>query len=144
MIRPGGGLMTTRILILMFIVALAIPVTALTRPGETSPAPWSDAAVAAKGKKHRNRVKQRKPGTVIRTIRQPVTQTFASTTPITIPAAPGMTNGQASPYPAVITVNGFANGTITDVNLILSDITNSYVADAWVSPGATIMVAAPW
>jgi hypothetical protein len=113
--------MFTRIVMLMLIAVLALPVTTLTRPGETSHSPWGEIAVAARGKKHKNKKdKQPKFTTVNRTVRQPVTQTFASTAPLTIP-----TSGTADPYPATIGVSGFSNGTITDVNLLLSDLTHT-------------------
>ena len=59
-----------------------------------------------------------------------MTQTFTSTGPITIPnGAGGQINLPASPYPAAITVSGFANGAITDINLLLTDLTSSYGSD---------------
>jgi hypothetical protein len=113
--------MLTRIVMLMLIVTLALPVTTLTRPAETSQSPWTDVAVAAKGKKHKNK-KDKQPHftTVTRTIRQPVTQTFTSTAPIAVREV-----GMADPYPAAIAVSGLTNGTITDVNLLLSDLTHT-------------------
>jgi hypothetical protein len=41
--------MFTRIIMFMLIAVLALPVTTLTRPAETSYSPWSQSAVAAKG-----------------------------------------------------------------------------------------------
>jgi hypothetical protein len=119
--------MFTRIVMLMLIAVLALPVTTLTRPGDTSQAPWGQSAVAAKGKKHKKKDKP-KFTTVTRTVRQPVTQTFTSTTPITIPA-PMALKGKANPYPSTMTVSGFTNGTITDVNLVLTDFTHTYPSD---------------
>ena len=121
--------MIARIVMLMLIVSLAIPVTALPPPGITSHAPWSHIALAAKGKKHkkknRDRVSEPQFTTVTRTAREPVTKTFTSTGPLTIPkGAPGTTKGAADPYPATIEVSGFSNGTITDVNLIFEDFTH--------------------
>jgi hypothetical protein len=68
---------------------------------------------------------------VTRTIRQPVTRTFTSTGPITIPSgAPTTSNkGPANPYPSAIAVSGFSNGTITDVNLILTDYSHTVPTD---------------
>ena len=89
-------------------------------------------ALDADAKKKRDKKKDKKPKftTVTRTVRQSVTQTFASTVPITIPnAAPGQINLPASPYPAAITVSGFTNGAITDLNLLLIDLTSSYASD---------------
>ena len=117
--------MITRVVILVLTVILAIPVTALTPSGNTSQAPWSDVAVAAKGKKHK---KHQKPGSraVSRTERQPVTQTFTSTQALAIlNGATGIDIRPASPYPSAIKVSGLNNGVITDVNLILSDLTHS-------------------
>jgi hypothetical protein len=63
--------------------------------------------------------------TVTRTIRQPITQTFSSAGTITIPnGAPGVTKGPANPYPSIVSVSGFTNGVITDVNLVLTDFTH--------------------
>ena len=122
--------MFTRLLIIMLIAVLALPVATLTRPAETSHSPWSEVALAAKGKNHK-KDKKRQFTTVTRAIRQPVTRTFTSTAPLTIPSgAPTTTNkGPANPYPSAIAVSGFSNGTITDVNLILDDVTHSYVTD---------------
>ena len=86
--------------------------------------------MAAKGKNHKNKDKKRKKKTDTRTVRQPVTQTFTSTGPITIPnGAPSTDKGPANPYPSAIEVSGFTNGTITDVNLILTDLTHSLTHD---------------
>ena len=120
--------MFTRLLILMVIVTLALPVTALRGPGGANPSSWHMNDVAAKGKKHK-KPKQLDSvpqfTTVTRTVRQPVTKTFTSTVPLTIPkGAPAVTTGAADPYPATIEVSGFANGRITDVNLILEDFTH--------------------
>jgi hypothetical protein len=121
--------MIKRIIMLMLIVTLAIPVTTLTPPGTISQAPWGESAVVAKGKKGKKKPKKTATPTrfttVTRTVRQPLTQTFTSTGPLTIPkGAPAVTTGAADPYPATIDVNGFTNGTITDVNLILEDFTH--------------------
>ena len=121
--------MFTRIVMLMFIVTLALPVTTLTRPGETSQRPWSDVAVAANGKHHKKKG-HKKAQTDTRTIRQTVTQTFTSSGPITIPDGPSGTKSiQAVPYPSALAVTGLAHGVITDVNLILEDFTHQYVGD---------------
>jgi hypothetical protein len=119
--------MFTRIVMLMLVAVLALPVPTLMRPGDTSQAPWGQSAVAAKGKKHKKKDKP-KFTTVTRTVRQPVTQTFTSTTPITIPA-PMALKGKADPYPSTMPVSGFTNGTITDVNLVLTDFTHTYPSD---------------
>jgi hypothetical protein len=89
------------------------------------------AALAADAKKKRDkRNKKPKSKTVTRTVRQLVTQTFASAVPITIPnGAPTNLSGPANPYPSTIAVSGFSNGVITDVNLILNDFTNTFPAD---------------
>jgi hypothetical protein len=80
--------------------------------------------VAAKSKKHKKRDKQPQFTTVTRTKRQPVTQTFTSAVPIIVPS-----KCQANPYPSAITVSGFTNGTITDVDLILNDVSHGIPAD---------------
>jgi hypothetical protein len=119
--------MFARILIVMLIAVLALPVATLTRPAETNPSPWGDVAVDAKGKKHKHHKKHktRKRSTQ----RKTVTRTFTSTEPITIPGAPGVTYGNANPYPAAIAVNGFVNGVITDVNLTLHDFSHTAPVD---------------
>src|SRR5215204_2179283 len=54
--------------------------------------------------KHKNKKKQDTPKTttVTRTVRQPLTQTFRNSDPITIPA--GKDQGVASPYPSLMDV----------------------------------------
>jgi hypothetical protein len=121
--------MIRRIIMFMLIITVAIPVTTLTPPDRNSQAPWGESAVVAKGKKGKKKPNQTATPprftTVTRTVRQPVTQTFTSTVPLTIPkGAAAVTTGAADPYPATIEVSGFANGTITDVNLILEDFTH--------------------
>jgi hypothetical protein len=89
-------------------------------------------ALAVDAKKKRDKKKDKKPQftTVTRPVRQPMTQTFTSTAPLTIPSAPpGQINLPASPYPAAITVSGFTNGAITDIDLLLTDLTSSYASD---------------
>jgi hypothetical protein len=123
--------MITRIVMLMLITVLALPVTSLTRHGDTSQAPWSQSAVAAKGKKHKK--DKPKTRTVTRIVRGTVTESFISTAPIAFTvAAPNEIQIPASPYPAAIEVSGFTNGVITDVNLILTDLTNGFVSDVGV------------
>jgi subtilisin-like proprotein convertase family protein len=117
--------MITRFVILMLIAALALPVATLTRPTETNPSPWGDVAVEAKGKKHKHKKKPK-----FKTVRKEVTRTFASGKPILIPAgAPASRKGPADPYPAAIDVSGFKHGEITDVNLVLTDLTHSHYDD---------------
>lgn len=115
--------MFTRIVMLLLIVMLALPVATLTRPIDTAQSPWSNVAVAAKGKHHK---KQQKPGTRTgtRTERQTVTQTFTSTAPLTI-----IDEDKANPYPATVAVSGMPNGVITDVNLLLNDLTHTTPRD---------------
>jgi subtilisin-like proprotein convertase family protein len=121
--------MFTRIVTIMLIAVLALPAAQLTRPAQTSPSSWNDVAVAAKGKKHQN-AKKGNSKVRTRTIRRPVTRTFTSTAPIAIPNDAASTdNGKADPYPTTIAVSGFANGTITDVNLILTDLTHTHHDD---------------
>ena len=131
--------MITRLLTLIVIVTLALPVATLTPSGDPDQGSWSEIAMAAKGKKHKKKGKQNDTTTpvttpqfttVTRTVRGPVTQTFRSTAPITIPAgAPGATKGNANPYPTTIDVSGFANGAITDVDLVLNDFTHPVPED---------------
>jgi hypothetical protein len=116
--------MIVRIVMLLLISVLALPVATLTRPVEPSPSPWGDVAVEAKGKKHKHK-KRKKP-----TQRKTVTRTFTSTQSITVPnGAPDRNKGPASPYPSAIAVSGFRHGTITDVNLILTDLTHGHYDD---------------
>jgi subtilisin-like proprotein convertase family protein len=122
--RLSGGTMISRIVIFMFIAVLALPSAILPQPAEPNPLPWGDAAVEAKGKKHK---KARKPK--FKTVRQEVTRTFSSTDPIVIPVVPDADNAPASPYPATIEVSGFTHGVITDVNLIFDDLTHAYPRD---------------
>ena len=115
--------MFTRIIMLMFVAMLALPVATLTQSGDSSHAPWSNGAVAAKGKKH----KKSKPTsrTITRTARGPVTQTFTGTGPIVIPKEGSSSDkGSADPYPVTIEVSGMPNGVITDVDLLLFDVTH--------------------
>src|SRR5688500_3395471 len=88
-------------------------------------------AVDAKQKRHKKKGKKRTSTSVTRTVRGPVTRTFTSTAPITIPATgTGAAIGSpANPYPSVIEVSGFANGVITDVDLLLIDVTHRYSED---------------
>ena len=119
--------MITRLLTLIVIVTLALPIATLTPSGDPGQGPGSNIAMAAKGK---HKKKPRKKGTapkfttVTRTVRQPVTQTFTSLGDITIPD-----NGQANPYPSPIAVSGFTNGVITDVDLILNDVSHDLPAN---------------
>jgi len=118
--RPTGGIVFTRIIMLMFVAMLALPVATLTQPGDSSNAPWSNGAVAAKGKKHKKTSKPKS-----RTVRGPVTQTFTGTGPIAIPKEGSSSDkGPADPYPSTIEVSGFTNGVITDVDLLLFDVTH--------------------
>jgi hypothetical protein len=116
--------MFTRIIMLMLIAVLALPVTTLTPPAATSHWSGSQSAVAAKGKKHNKKTKP-KSRTVTRTVRGPVTQTFTGTGPIAIPKEGSSSDkGSANPYPATIEVSGMPNGVITDVDLLLFDVTH--------------------
>ena len=120
--------MFTRMFIVMLVALLALPVATLTSPGDTHQAPWSASTVEAKGKKHK---KKDKPTftTVTRTVRGSVTQSVLSGDGITIPSEPGVTEGPAGPYPATIDVSGFANGVITDVDLLLLGVTHEAPED---------------
>jgi hypothetical protein len=94
----------------------------------------AEAKQRKKGKKHKNtkKAKQKQPRytTVTRTVRQPLTQTFTSTVPLTIPeGAPNITAGKAVPFPAAIEVSGYTNGTITDVNVIVEDFSHQVPKD---------------
>jgi subtilisin-like proprotein convertase family protein len=91
---------------------------------------FSVLAVDGKRKRDKKKGKRQTTTTVTRTARGLVTRTFTSTGPITIPAgAPGTTKGNASPYPSVIEVSGFANGVITDVDLLLQDFSHAVPED---------------
>jgi len=62
-----------------------------------------------------------------------ITRTFTNNAPITI--SPGPDNGgkavatPATPYPAIIEVSGFTNGTILDVNLTLHALSHTFPGD---------------
>jgi hypothetical protein len=120
--------MITRMFILMLVALLALPVATLTSSRDTNQAPWSASTVEAKGKKHK---KKDKPTftTVTRTVRGSVTQTVLSGDAIAIPGEPGATEGPAGSYPATIDVSGFANGVITDVDLLLLGVTHGAPED---------------
>lgn len=131
--------MPARILILLLIAVLALPASLVTPPVAATPAAgaaatpvspvdpgWVVAAAKKKGKK-KNKPKFR---TV--TVRQPLTQSFTNPGAITIPVG-----GNAAPYPSSITVSGFANGAITDVNLTLNDFSHTIPVDVDVLLAAT-------
>jgi hypothetical protein len=115
-------------LLIIFLVTLALPITTLTPSGDPGKVPWSDSAVAAKGKKHK-KPQRSQATTVTRTVRAPVTQTVLGGDAITIPSESGATAGPARPYPATIAVSGFANGVITDVDLLLLGVSHGAPAD---------------
>jgi hypothetical protein len=120
--------MISRLLIIIFLVTLALPITTLTPSGDPGQVPWSDSAVAAKGKKHK-KPQRSQATTVTRTVRAPVTQTVLGGDAITMPGEPGTTAGPAAPYPATIDVSEFANGVITDVDLLLLGVTHGAPED---------------
>ena len=77
-----------------------------------------DADARKKGKKRKTR-------TVTRAVRGSITRTFTSTGLITIPKDGSSSDkGPADPYPSTIEVSGFTNGVITDVDLLLFDVTH--------------------
>jgi subtilisin-like proprotein convertase family protein len=129
--------MRSRILSIVLIMMLALPMTAVRPPVQASTHLQEQAARTLAAKKHG---KKKKPK--FRTVRRPVTQTFSSAGAITIPAgAPGTTFGNADPYPTTITVAGFANGRITDVNLTLHGLSHSHRDDLDVLLAATHLPA---
>src|SRR3954469_894929 len=80
-----------------------------------------------KGKsKPKHKKKQDTPNvtTVNNTVRQPLTQTFRNSDPITIPG--DKDQGVASPYPSLIDVTGFTNGRILDVNLTIHGFSHGF------------------
>ena len=83
----------------------------------------SDAA-ARKHKKHKKRKQQRSSATPRRRVR---TLRFTNTTPIAVPGSGD--EGPANPYPSMITVNGFANGVILDINVRLNGFSHSAPPD---------------
>jgi hypothetical protein len=124
--------MFARFVMILLVVALAAPAAFLTSPGHPDQSAGGGTALAAKGKKHT--VKKKKPkqqaATVSRAVRGQITQTFLNTETISIPAgAPGTTKGNANPYPATIEVSGFSNGVITDVDLLLLDVSHKVEED---------------
>ena len=129
--------MIARIVIITLAAILMLPVATLTRPGPTSHSPWTQLAVPAQAKKHK-RPKQKRHHHKKRTKRTTVTRTFTSTQSLTIPnGASTDDEGPADPYPSAIAVSGLRHGTITDVNLILTDLTHSHYDDL------DIMLSAP-
>jgi hypothetical protein len=60
--------------------------------------------------------------------RQSVTRMFSNLGQITIPSLSGDGNA-ANPYPSTIVVSGFANGTITDVNVTLTHFNHTRPSD---------------
>src|SRR5215216_1046248 len=118
--RLSGEPMISRLLIIIFLVTLALPITTLTPSGDPGQVPWSDSAAAAKGKQHK---KPRRPQTTT------VTRTVLGGEAITMPGEPGTTAGPAAPYPATIDVSGFANGVITDVDLLLLGVSHGAPED---------------
>ena len=127
--------LVTRLILVTLIALLAMPVAALTPP-DTTTSRGGGTSVEAKGKKGKKNDKKDRPDTpqyttVTRTIRQPVAQTFSNTSPITIPAgAPGISLGKATPYSSNIVVSGLpASSSITDINLILTDLSHGFPRD---------------
>ena len=119
--------MITRIVMLMLVAVLALPVSTFTSTRDAGQRSWSDVSISAKGKHHK---RHKRAKTDKRTVRQPVTQTFTRTAPLTIPSgAPIADKGPANPYPSAIAVSGFDNGVITDVNLIFTDLTHGHYDD---------------
>jgi hypothetical protein len=130
--------MIARFITLMLVAVLALPGTMLTPPADIGEASWGANALA-NGKKT-SRKHDKKPARqtdstpqfspITRTSRETVTRTFTNTVPITIPnGTPATTEGKASSYPSTIDVTGFANAGITDVNLILNDVSHSSLVD---------------
>jgi subtilisin-like proprotein convertase family protein len=120
--------MIPRIVTLMLIAVLALPVATLSRPGETNQSPWTSTGVMAKAKKHKGHHHHKKHKKQTR--RTTITRTFTSTQLITIPnGAATNDKGPADPYPSTIAVSGFRNGKITDVNLIITDLTHAHHDD---------------
>jgi hypothetical protein len=74
------------------------------------------ALVAAKKKKKKKR-------RTVMTVRQPLTQTFTNPGLIDVPTSLVNNPALANPYPSIIEVSGFANGTILDVDVTLHGFT---------------------
>lgn len=80
------------------------------------------------GKKNKNKSKKKnkdKDKPKFETVRQPLTQSFSNSAVIAIPSS-----GVAAPYPSPLDVSGFANGSITDVNLTVNGYTHTFADDA--------------
>jgi subtilisin-like proprotein convertase family protein len=78
----------------------------------------------------KKRKKKPQPTTKTGTVRETITRTFSNPTPIAIPqGAPTTLSGSAFPYPSVITIGGFTNGVIRDVNVTLLNLTHGYLHD---------------
>jgi hypothetical protein len=122
--------MVRRIVIFTLIAALAMPASLLTSTEETGYAPSGALVAIAKSNRNKKKPRTQRTTTVQRALRGPITQTFLSTEKIVIPAgAPGTTKGSANPYPSTIQVGGFVNGVITDVDLLLLDVTHRVEED---------------
>src|SRR5829696_5095791 len=84
----------------------------------------ADDAAARKHMKHKKRKQQRSSATPRRRLQ---TLRFTNTTPIAVPGSGEQ--GPANPYPSTITVNGFANGVILDINVRLNGFSHSAPPD---------------
>ena len=130
--------MPARILTVLLIILLALPMTAVLPPASAGTRLQEQAAptLAAKKKPKKNKPKFK---TVTRTVRQPVTQTFTNPATITHPASGegAITGSPADPYPSTISVNGFVNGRILDIDLSLIGYTQTEADNADVLLAAT-------
>jgi hypothetical protein len=113
-LRRRGVMMHVRVLYVFLVAMLALPLAELvpSTPAHAGLQFQEPAAPALAAKKKKK--KQPTFTTVTRTVRESVTQTITNSTGITIPEV-----GKSNPYPSSIVVSGFANGTITDVNLTI-------------------------
>jgi hypothetical protein len=137
-----GSIMASRFLTLLLVVLLALPgaaatptragvrgSTVTTRAESPSQQVEDEAAAEAKKKRKKGKKNGNRPRftTVTRTVRQPLTRTFANTDIINAPVG-ATSEVKANPYPSVINVAGFANGSILDVDVTLNGFT-------WDDPG---------
>jgi subtilisin-like proprotein convertase family protein len=90
-------------------------------------APLSELGEAKKKKRKKRRKHKKLTKSPKRTT---VTLTFSNTQFLAIPGGTSTNqNGPADPYPASIAVSGLRNGKVTDINLIITDLTHSHYDD---------------
>jgi hypothetical protein len=131
----------SRILAIILTTVLALPMFVMTQPVKAttqaattaSAVPQADLpfqaspATEAKKKSKKDKPKSKR---VTRTVRRPVTRTFTNPAMIDAPNGASTTEVTANPYPSLITVTGFTNGTILDIDLVLNGFAWDHPSDA--------------